>query len=380
MTRGIVALSAALLVLGGCSSLSKLNPFSSSDKVKVAPLAPIQTGVEMRLQWQASVGNAGQYVFTPAAVGDSVYAAGRDGTVARFDNGKQVWRVSAGQELSGGVGADSSLVAVGTPKGDVLTFDAQTGKPGWTAHVSSEVLAAPAVDHGLVVARAGDSQLFAFNADDGKRRWVYQHSMPTLTLRSHVGVLLSPQVVVAGYPGGKLVAVSTKNGAPIWEVTVSTPKGATELERVSDVSSLAVVDGNEICAAAFQGRVSCFDISTGNAAWGRDISSSVGLDMDRHHVYVTDDSGIVYAFDRETGASVWKQDKLSQRGVTRPLALGRYVVVGDNQGYVHLLDAGDGSFAARVATDGSPIQADPQPQPHGVIVQTRNGGVFAVTD
>lgn len=370
----------AVMVAGGCSTLNKLNPFSSSATVKAAPLTPIQANVDMHVQWQASLGGAGAYVFTPAVVGDSVYAAGNDGSLARFDNGHQTWRIDVGQKLSGGVGADEKLVAVGTPKGEVLTFDAETGKPRWAARVSSEVLAAPAVADGMVVARAGDSQLFAFDAADGKRRWVYQHSMPVLSLRSHAGVLLSQQVVVAGYPGGKLVAVNAKNGAPIWEVTVSLPKGATELERISDVTSLPVVDGREICAAAFQGHVSCFDIGTGNVMWSREISSSAGLDIDKQHLYVTDEAGTVHAFDRETGASVWKQDKLSLRSVSRPLALGRYVLVGDYQGYVHLLDANDGAFAARVETDGSAIVADPQPAAHGVIVQTLKGGVFALSN
>jgi outer membrane protein assembly factor BamB len=377
------ALVAASIALGACSTISetasKLNPFSSSSKVKATELTPIQATADLHVQWQSAVGAAGDFVFTPAVVGDSVYAASRDGTLARFDGGHQVWHISVGQTLSGGVGADAKLVAVGTPKGEVLTFDAATGNAGWKARVSSEVLAAPAVSDGLVVVRSGDSRLFGFEAADGKRRWVYQRSTPTLSLRSNVGVLLSEHVVVAGYPGGKLVAVNTKNGAPIWEVTVALPKGSTELERVADVTSLPVIDGREICAAAFQGRVSCFDISSGNVLWGRDLSSSAGLDMDRRHVYVTDDKGTVYAFDRDTGASVWKQDKLAMRSVSRPLAVGRYVMVADYQGYVHLLNRDDGAFAARLATDGSAVIADPQPLGRGALVQTRNGGVFALT-
>jgi outer membrane protein assembly factor BamB len=52
----------------------------------------------------------------------------RDGTVARFDGGRQVWRISAGQPLSGGVGSDGKLVVVGTPKGEVLAFEAAAGR------------------------------------------------------------------------------------------------------------------------------------------------------------------------------------------------------------------------------------------------------------
>jgi hypothetical protein len=110
----------------------------------------------------------------------------------------------------------------------------------WKARVSSEVLAAPAVaEDGLAIVRSGDSRIFGFDAADGKRRWVYQRSTPSLSLRSNVGVLHGRQGHAGGFPGGKLVAIANNNGAAVWEVTVALPKGATELERVADVTSSA---------------------------------------------------------------------------------------------------------------------------------------------
>jgi outer membrane protein assembly factor BamB len=56
------------------------------------------------------------------------------------------------------------------------------------------------------------------------------------------------------------------------------------------------------------------------------------------------------------------------------------VVVGDVEGYVHLISREDGSFAARIPTDGSAISAAPVAlDPTSFVVQTRNGGVFAIT-
>lgn len=380
---GLAAIALAAFGMAGCSTISetasKLNPFSSSTpKIKVAELAPIQATIDLRLNWQAGVGAAGDYVFTPAVVGETVFAAAADGTVARYDGGRQVWRVAAGQPLSGGVGADEKTVVVGTPKGEVLVFDAASGKELWKARVSSEVLAAPAVADGLVVVRSGDSRIFGFDQADGKRRWIYQRSTPALSLRSHVGVLLAERVAVAGFPGGKLVAINTQNGAALWEVTVALPKGATELERISDITSVPVVDGRHICAAAFQGRVACFDLSNGSMLWARDLSSSAGIDMDDRSVYVSDDKGVVHAFDRQTGASQWKQEKLTNRGLSRPLVLGKQVAVADVQGYVHLLGRDDGAFAARLATDGSAVLSEPRRLAGGLLVQTRNGGLFAL--
>jgi outer membrane protein assembly factor BamB len=60
----------------------------------------------------------GSYVFSPAIVGDSVYAGARDGTLDALRwRAADAWRVAAGQIISGGVGSDGKLVVVGSPKG-----------------------------------------------------------------------------------------------------------------------------------------------------------------------------------------------------------------------------------------------------------------------
>lgn len=368
------------VVLSACSTMEKINPvnwFSSAPKVKPAELEPISPSASLAVLWQSGVGSAGGYVLTPAVVGSSVYAAAQDGTVARYDNGSQVWRINAGQTISGGVGADGRMVAVATAKGEVLAFD-NTGKTLWKARVTSEVLAAPQIAEGLVLVRSGDNRIFGLDAADGKRKWVYQRSTPSLSLRSNVGVTVAGKVALAGFPGGKLVAIALNNGAAVWEATVALPKGATELERVSDVTSAPVVATREVCAVAYQGRVACFDLASGNHLWSRDMSSAAGLDMDARNVYVSDDKGAVHALDRVNGATVWKQDKLFMRQLNRPIALGNHVAVGDFQGVVHLLRRETGAFAARYNTDSSGIAAEPQRVERGFLMQTRNGGLYAL--
>jgi outer membrane protein assembly factor BamB len=161
---------------------------------------------------------------------------------------------------------------------------------------------------------------------------------------------------------------------------VALPRGTTELERVADVTSLPVVDGKQVCAAAYQGRVACFEGSRGTLLWARDVSSIAGIATDARHLYVTDDRSAVQALDKSSGASIWRQDKLAGRNVSGPLALGRHVVVGDFEGYVHLISREDGAFAARVETDGSAILAPPIAlDAASFLVQTRAGGVYAFT-
>ena len=54
------------------------------------------------------------------------------------------------------------------------------------------------------------------------------------------------------------------------------------------------------------------------------------------------------------------------------------MVVGDYQGYVHFLERADGAFVARISTDGSAISAPPVRVGSNVLVQTRNGGLYAI--
>ena len=366
------------LFLGACSTLDALNPFSGPSGPKMAELQAIEPTDALQVLWSADVGKAGDHTFVPAAVDSSVYAAAMDGTVVRLDEGQQVWKINAGKPLSGGVGADQRMLVVGTAKGELFAFSTADGSLLWKARASSEIVAPPAVGSGLVIVRSGDHRLAAYDSFDGRRKWVYQRPSTPLSLRVAAGPVLIDKYVFAGFPGGKLIAVSAENGAPLWEGTVALPKGATELDRVADVTSVPVIDGRMICAAAFQGRVACFDLGTGNLIWSRDISSAAGVAIDSRYVYVSDDKGAVHALDKASGASLWKQDKLFLRRLTAPFPMRNLIAVADVKGVVHFLNRDDGSFAARQQTDGSAVRSPLQRQGIHLVVQTASGRVLAI--
>lgn len=375
-----ISLFALVAALAGCSSMNPMNWFgSSSTAEKPTPLVAFKPAVNLRTGWQAKVGAAHSYAFAPGLSADAIYAAGYDGQLAKLDpaNGATLWRIATGGKLSAGVGVGDNLELVGTPKGQLLAFDGN-GKPLWQEQLSSEVLGVPQVAEGIVVVRTADGHIYALDARDGKRKWMYERALPALSLRSQPGVLITRGGVFAGYAGGKLVALALDTGVVGWEASVAIPKGASEIERIADVTSTPVADDKQVCAAAYQGRVACFDLRTGNLNWARDLSSVAGLTMDDRNLYVTNDKGEVVALEKNRGVNLWTQDKLRARGTTAPHRVGNYLAVGDGQGYVHLLALDDGSFAGRSATDGSAIISRPQPRSGGVVVQTANGSVYAL--
>lgn len=370
--RARLGAALAAAALSGCAA------FSSPSGPKPAALVPLPNGAPVRELWSAQVGDAGRFVFEPVLVQDAVYAAARNGTVVRVDaaSGREQWRASLGMVLSAGVGSDGRTVAVGNEEGVVVALDAASGKQRWKARVSSEVLAAPAVGEGLVVVRSLDNRVFGFDADDGKRRWVYQRPAASLIVRVPSGVVLDDDTAYAGFRGGKLAAIALSNGGQRWEATVALPKGATELERVTDVVGDPALAGREVCAAAYQGKVGCFEAASGRQLWARDASSLTGVSVDPRYAFIADENGAVQALDRSSGRSVWKQDKLAHRDLTLPVPVGDLVAVGDFEGYVHFLARETGAFTARYATRGGAIHAAPLTVPSGgVLVQTQSGAL-----
>lgn len=354
------------MLVAGCGS-------SRGAASKPAPLANFKPTLEVRTVWRVNVGGSRGAPLQPAVLENAIYAAAADGTLVRVApaSGKVDWRIDTGARLTAGVGSDGFVVAVGTARGELLTFGAD-GKPGWRAQLSSDVQTAPLVGRGLVIVRSNDQRVTAFEIDSGKRRWTFSRTPPLLTVRATSDLAFAGDNVLVGLPGGRLVALALSNGAARWEAVVAEPRGATEVERLSDVIGAVAVSGRDACAAAFQGRIACVDAGNGNPRWARDLAAGAGVAADDRQVYGVDAASTVVAHALDGGASVWRNTQLANRQLTTPLALRAAVVVGDYDGYVHFLRPDSGEFAARVSLSGA-ITAAPRAWGNGAIVQTQGG-------
>ena len=372
----------SLLVLGGCASTDESIPEWAGVKGDAEPakLVEFSESGKFEVRWHSSVGDQGADLVQPALGDNAVYSASSKGTLLRLDRatGKQMWRIQTGIVVSGGVATGEGLVLVGGDKGDVLAYD-ENGKLRWKSLVSSEVLSLSQVTNGVVMVRSGDGRIAGLNATDGKRAWLHERSTPALVVRSHAGVAIQRGVAYAGFAGGKLAAINIKDGEVRWETVVSQPRGNTELERISDITSEPVVDDEQVCAIAFQGHAACYDVAQGSPLWNREISSDKGMMLLRKYLYLTDAGDSVMALDKTTGSTTWKNGDLSLRRVTAPYAQGDFVVVGDFEGYLHGLNRDDGKMAARIKLDGGAIASPAIGMDDGLLVQTHSGELYSLS-
>ncbi|UTH72566.1 outer membrane protein assembly factor BamB [Chromobacterium sp. IIBBL 290-4] len=358
------------LTLAGCASW-----FEGSTQFQPTPLVaikPLQTiDVKWTLQQAAPAGS-----FLPVYANGNVVTADAEGRIRSVDalSGRVQSDVSLKQALTAGVAVSDDTVLVGTPDATLLAVNRVSGKVLWQQTLTSIMLEPAQIAGAVAVVRTNDGRLTGFNVADGKQQWSVGNVLPQLTVRNNGSMrAVGREAVMVGQAGGRLDIINPVTGNALWQGSVATPRGATELERITDITSRPVFDNGQVCAVAYQGRVACFDARNGSLQWARDVSSSSGVAVDARNVYVTAEDGSVWAYDRQTGRNVWKNDELKYRSVSGPALIGRFVLVVDGEGYAHLLSNESGSIVGRnkIGTSG-PVN---QPVSLGstALVQGRDG-------
>ena len=380
MRQWLIPALAALLLLNGCSWIKSWG--EDDDPSAPAELVEFEPTLEVGKAWSTKVGDgldkAGRQL-RPFYSSGTLYAADYKGLLAAIDaeSGRKLWEIKTKLPFTGGPGVSGNLLLMGTQDGEVFAFDASTGTQLWSATVTSEVLAAPAEGDGVVVVRCIDGRVFGLDADTGQRLWIYDHSVPLLTLRGNAPPLLRAGVAFIGYDGGQVVALEIEDGGLIWEQTLVTTEGRTELERLSDIDGQLIFIASDLLVSSYKARLASLAADSGRLLWFKDISSATGVAVDRINLAISDKESNLWMLDRRNGAESWKQDQMKNRGLGLPAFYGSFVVVGDQDGYLHWLNVSDGQFAAREKVGGKGFSGPPIVVGNTLYVMTRKGELSA---
>ncbi|MEF9901402.1 MAG: outer membrane protein assembly factor BamB [Pseudomonas sp.] len=369
-------LTLALLAVG-CSSNSK-------KELPPAELTKFTEEVVLKKQWSRSIGDGQGDSFNmlvPAIENDRIYAADVTGVVMAMDrnNGDVAWKKDLDLPVSGAVGVGYGMVMLGTLKGEVIALDAITGEERWRSRVTSEVLAPPATNGDVVVVQTQDDRVIGLDASTGDRRWIYESTPAVLTLRGTGAPIVTNHLAVAGLSTGKVVALDTRNGVPVWEQRVAIPQGRSELDRVVDIDGGLLLSGGTLYVASYQGRVAGLDLESGRVMWQREASSYTGVAQGFGNVYVSLASGTVEGIDERSSSALWSNDSLARRQLSAPEVFSSYVAVGDLEGYLHLLSQVDGRFVGRERIDSDGLRARPLVVGDTIYVYGNSGKLEALT-
>lgn len=362
--------------LSGCSTISSTwNSWFGDDKNKPAALEVLSGPASGRIVWSTK-GDSINFPLSIATPGDRFVVAGSDGSVRALaaSDGRELWRGDAGAKLSAGIGSDGRFAAVVNRDNELVVLDG--GKQVWKKALPTPVVAAPLVAGERVFALTLDRQVLAFDALDGRKIWEMKRPGEPLTL-AKAGVLLAYKDTLIVGQGPRLAGVDPLKGQLRWEASVATPRGTNEVERLADLVGPAVRQGDMVCARAFQSSVGCINAERGSALWNRVVGGANGIGADEQVVVAGDASDRLSAWKLANGDLAWSADQFQRRKLSEPVVTAKQVLIGDFEGYVHLLDRDTGKTRSRLTTDGSPVVTIVL-QGGTALVATKSGGLFAV--
>jgi outer membrane protein assembly factor BamB len=379
VTRLAALLVLVLLTQPGCSWIKSWGDPEPGDP---AALVEFEETLKVRKVWSTGVGDgSGNHGFVLAPVYNSgrLYTADYEGllTVLDADSGSRVWQQKTKQDFSGGPGVDDERIYMGTVDGRVIAYDRGDGTELWNAQVSSEVLAPPVSADGVVVVRCIDGRVFGLDEVSGRRLWIYDHVVPLLTLRGNADVLVRAGIAFVGYDDGSIVSLRVEDGTVVWNETIVSPEGRTELDRLADIGGQMVIVASDLLVSSYKSRLVSLAADSGRMLWFKDVASSSGVVVDRTRLAISDRNDDLWLLDRRNGSTFWKIESLSNRSLTRPAFYGNYVVVGDMEGYLHWLDVESGAFVARVRAGKKGFAGAPLSVGTTLYVLTHKGDLVA---
>ena len=384
----------ALSLLGGCAQINAFKDLAGAitDTIRGSDnaeppkeLQPLEPTVNMTVLWsnQIGKGSLGRILnLMPAVTGTTVYAADHKGLIVAVDraNGDTQWTKETGLEVSAGPVVAGDKLLFGTSNAELVAISLADGALLWKTALTSEMMSLPRVSHNIVVARTSDGRIAGFDLGHGGIKWSHERTLPPLSIRSQGSPTIHGDLVLDGFGAGKLTALNVQDGHLVWEVTAVVPRGRSEVERMVELDAEPMVQGDVAYATGFQGGLTAVDITNGSILWHQKTAySSHATALSRKSLFITDTSSDIWSMDITNGADQWKQDILHQRRLTVPARVKDYLVVGDFEGYLHLLRADNGSLVGRLdLSSDDPIVATPLVYDDVLYVLTSEGHLAAI--
>ncbi len=341
----------SIFTLSSCSSLGWLKFWDGEDEEEGPnQLYNISENRELERNWSVSNGNDISYGrLIPVVYDGIVFFINSIGYISAvdLDSGKLQWSKNTQDIVSTGLDVNFKTISYGTLDGNLVALDHANGNEIWRSSTSSESLAPPANSGSHLIIQTIDGRVAGYDLKTGKRDWFHQTVLPSLTLRGTSSPFINQGFVFTGFASGKVAMIYPDSGAIRLELPVALNEGKSELERIIDIDGKAVIVDNTLIAASYQGNITAINLRDGRPQWQEEISTVKDLATNGNRVIAVDSKDVVKAFGTATGAIIWEQEDLKLRKLTSPASISNLVVVGDFEGYVHLLNAQSGNFEGR---------------------------------
>ncbi|MFL2720469.1 MAG: outer membrane protein assembly factor BamB [Gammaproteobacteria bacterium] len=350
-----------VFILSSCSSLQGLK-FWETDEVDLdepKELLSYENQKDLSITWNLSfdgeneIGN-----FEPGFSSQNLFFADSEGTLSSIaiNNGETVWSTEL-NFLASGTAAGFGIVVVADVDGNVIALDQKDGAQLWSTNVKGEILSKSVIDTKIVVVKSGSGELIGLNRVSGEIEWSYRSKLPPLTVRGSSSPVLSDDKVFVSFDNGRLGVFDINSGFPLWDGAISYVSGTSELANLIDGDSSPVIEGGLVYTTNYQGNLNIFDIAQKRSVWTNEISSFYSPIIMRGLLIVAEADSTMKSFSLTSLEESWINEDYLNRELSNPVSYKGSLIVGDFEGYIHIIDPLNGKTIGRKKLSRKPIKS-----------------------
>ena len=351
----------SIFIISSCSSMDGLRFWKSDDIDPDEPkeLVAFSNQKNIVIEWKNSfkgeneIGN-----FLPDFSAQNLFFSDASGNVSSINasTGDRNWSIEL-NFLASGTSAGFGLVVVSDIDGNVIAVDQNDGSKLWSTNVKGEVLSKVAIDAKVVVVKTGSGELLGLDRENGEILWSYRSKLPLLTVRGSSSPVIVDDLVYVSFDNGRLGVFELNSGFQVWDGAISYVKGVSELENLIDSDSSPVVDGGLIYTTNYQGNLNIFDTAQKRSVWSYETSSFYSPIVSRGMLTIVEANSGLRSFALKTLQESWTNDDYINRDLSNAVSYKGSLVVGDFEGYVHVIDTLNGKTIGRKKISRKPIKS-----------------------
>lgn len=336
----------------------------------------VQLALVPSLQWSADIGSGdgrrARITASPVSDGNRIYTMDSRSVITAVSTSGQVqWSVDVtppgdrpDSAFGGGLALSGGRLYATTGFGTLVALEAATGTQVWTHNFRSAASGAPTAVGGLVYAVTRNGLGWALRAADGRVAWTVSG------IETDAGILGGPSVAVSSdglavfpFSSGDLTGVDAATGTPRWRGVIAGRRLEPVAARITDMTGDPVIASDIVVAGTHGGRSAAFDRTTGAEVWRSDEGAMSAPVVTENSVFQVTDRNALVRLDRATGFIVWSQP-LPMFRTDRPrrfealfahfgpiLAGGRLVIASDD-GVLRFYDPSTGGLAGEIDLPG----------------------------
>ena len=351
----------SIFIISSCSSMDRLR-FWKSDEIdpdEPKELVAFSNQKNIVIKWKNSfkgeneIGN-----FLPDFSAQNLFFSDASGNVSSINasTGDRNWSIEL-NFLASGTSAGFGLVVVSDIDGNVIAVDQNDGSKLWSTNVKGEVLSKVAIDAKVVVVKTGSGELLGLDKENGEILWSYRSKLPLLTVRGSSSPVIVDDLVYVSFDNGRLGVFELNSGFQVWDGAISYVKGVSELENLIDSDSSPVVDGGLIYTTNYQGNLNIFDTAQKRSVWSYETSSFYSPIVSRGMLTIVEANSGLRSFALKTLQESWTNEDYINRDLSNAVSYKGSLVVGDFEGYVHVIDTLNGKTIGRKKISRKPIKS-----------------------